>query len=259
MNRLLAAIALCLMGQHGSHAASLPAELLGTWGLSEAAADLVAPNCRSVTYHFDSTTVTETHNGMVLKTTYDIAAEGPPWTLRQVVTSYNAQPNCVGTLMPYALGQRIPDLRIERQGERLRLHLIERRGGTRHVDLVRVDRPAGNVAAPSGPKKATVTIAHRTDPGAAMKCPELAYPEVAEREGAQGVTRIRFTVDVQGMAVKPEITNGAGATRAHRVLDRAAVEALVKCEFPTDKTTPGSAMVVDYVWRLPEPPRPPGP
>lgn len=256
--KTFAAIALCLMAQHGAHAASLPAEILGSWGLSEAVADLVAPNCRSVTYHFDSTTVTETHNEMVLKTTYELIDGAPPWSLRQVVTAFNMRPNCIGTLMPYALGQRIPDLRIELQGERLRLHLLERRGGLRHVDLVRVNGPAGGAAPSSGPATPSVTIAHRTDPGAAMKCPQPAYPEVAEREGAQGVTRIRFMVDAQGMAVRAEITNSAGTTRAHRVLDRAAVDALVKCEIPLDKTTPGTAMVVDYVWRLPGLARSPG-
>ena len=256
--KTFAAIAICLMVQHGAHAAALPAEVLGTWGLSEAAADLVAPNCRSLTYHFDSTTVTETDGEMVLKTTYELIDGAPPWSLRQVVTAFNMRPNCVGTLMPYALGQRIRDLRIEPQGERRRLHLLERRGGTRHVDLVRVNGPAGSAAAASAPARPSVTIAHRTDPDAGMKCPQLEYPEVAEREGAQGVTRIRFTVDTQGMATRPEITNSAGDTRAHRVLDRAAVEALGKCEIPLDRTTPGTVMVVDYVWRLPGLARSPG-
>jgi hypothetical protein len=136
------AIALFLLAQHGAQAAALPAEVLGTWGLTEAAADLLAPNCRSVTYHFDATTLTETHNEMVLKTSYDIVDGAPPWTLRHVVTAFNARPNCIGALVPFAPGQRLPDLRIELQGERLRLHLRESRGSARHVDLVRVNRPA---------------------------------------------------------------------------------------------------------------------
>lgn len=135
--------ALLLAAHALSQAASLPAEVLGTWGLSEAAADLVAPNCRSLTYRFDATTVTETHGEMVLKTKYEIEGEGPPLSLRLVVTEYNARPNCIGTLLPFAVGQQIPNLRIELRGDRLRLHLRERRGGSRHVDLVRSpDRPA---------------------------------------------------------------------------------------------------------------------
>lgn len=250
------ASAISLLAPHTAHAAALPPEVLGTWGLSEAAADLVAPNCRSLTYHFDPTTLTETHHEMVLKTSYDVVDGAPTWTLRRVVAAYNGRPNCIGALVPFALGQRLPDLRIELQGERLRLHLREIRGGTRHVDLVRVNRPAGHAAASSGAAKPTLTIAHRTDPGAAMKCGETAYPEVAEREGAQGVTRIRFSVDAQGMAIEPHILNGSGTTRAHRVLDRAAVEALATCAFPLDRTPPGTAMVVDYVWRLPDAARP---
>ena len=124
-------------------AAPLPAEVLGTWVLSEAAAELVAPNCRSLSYRFDAATVTETHGEMVLSTKYEVESEGPPLSLRQVVSGYNARPNCIGTLMPFAVGQQIPNLRIELRGDRLRLHLPERRGGARHVDLVRSpDRPA---------------------------------------------------------------------------------------------------------------------
>ena len=137
------ASAVSLLAPHAAHAASLPPEVLGTWGLSEAAAELVAPNCRSVTYRFDSTTVTETHNEMVLKTSYEIVDGVAPWTLRQVVTVYNARPSCIGTLMPYAPGQRLPDLRIEVQGERLRLHLRGRRGSPLHVDLVRSGQANG--------------------------------------------------------------------------------------------------------------------
>lgn len=258
LTALALAGAMSVLAPQPAHAAALPPEVLGTWGLSEAAADLVAPNCRSVTFHFDATTITETHNELVLKSSYDIVDGAPTWTLRRVVAAYNGRPNCIGALVPFALGQRLPDLRIELQGERLRLHLWERRGGARHVDLMRANQPAGNAAALSGVGKPTVTIAHRTDPGAAMTCGQTAYPEAAEREGAQGVTRIRFTIDAQGMASQPEITNGSGATRAHRVLDRAAVEALARCAFPLDRTTPGTTMVVDYVWRLPDMPRLPG-
>jgi protein TonB len=256
--RHLGTIAMLLACSRLAHAAPLPAELLGTWGLSEAAADLLAPNCRSMTFRFDPEFVTLTSGDMVLTTRSDLDPDAPPLTLRQVVTAFNLRPNCIGTLMPYALGQRIPDLRLELQGDRLRLQLIERRGSPRQVELVRSSLPAGHAAASPGPVRPTVTVAHRTDPGAAMKCPQPEYPEVAEREGAQGVTRIRFTVDAQGMATRPEITNSAGDTRAHRVLDRAAVEALGKCEIPLDKTTPGTAMVVDYVWRLPGLARSPG-
>jgi hypothetical protein len=142
MKQLTAAVLLLAAGRLAG-AASLPAEVLGTWQLSEAVADLVAPNCRSVTYRFDATTVTETHREMVLKTAYVIEGDGVPLSLRQVVTEYNARPNCIGTLLPLAVGQQIPNMRIELRGDQLRLHLTERRGGMRHVDLVRSpDRPA---------------------------------------------------------------------------------------------------------------------
>ena len=142
MRHLAAAIVLLAAGRVAG-ATPLPAEVLGTWVLSEAAAEVVPSNCRSVTLQFDSTTVTETHGAMVLKTTYELASEGPPWTLRRVVTAYTARPNCIGTVMPFALGQRIADLRIELLGDRLRLHLIQRRGSPLHIDLVRPGSTAG--------------------------------------------------------------------------------------------------------------------
>jgi hypothetical protein len=135
--RNLAAIVLCFIAPHGAQAGSLPAEVLGTWQLTETVADLVAPNCRSLTYRFDATTLTETHGGMVLKTRYEIEGDGVPLSLRLVVAEYNGRPDCVGTVLPIAVGQRIANMRIELRGDRLRLHLMERRGGMRHVDLVR--------------------------------------------------------------------------------------------------------------------------
>lgn len=140
MKHLATAVLLLAAGRLAG-AASLPAEVLGTWGLSEAVADLVAPNCRTLTYHFDATTVTERHGEMVLKTRYEIEADGVPLSLRQVVTEYNGRPDCVGTVRPVAVGQRLANLRIELRGDQLRLHLRERRGGMRHVDLVRSPRP----------------------------------------------------------------------------------------------------------------------
>ena len=130
-----------ILSWHVIAGTALPAEVLGTWQLSEAVAELVAPNCRSLTYRFDATSLTETNGEMVLKTKVEVEVEGPPLSLRQVVTEFNARPNCIGTLLPIAVGQALPNLRIEVRGDMLRLHLRERRGGTRHVDLVRSRQP----------------------------------------------------------------------------------------------------------------------
>jgi TonB family protein len=262
--RTFTAILLAAAGHGLAHAASLPAEVLGTWALSEAAADLVAPNCRSASYRFDATTVTLTDGQMLLKPRYDLAGErrqgdGALLTLRQVVVEHNARPDCRGALFSVVPGQRIHDLRIEAQGDRLRLHLPERRGGSRHVDLVRSTRWPVTSATSSGPAMPTVSVVHVADPTAAKpRCPDLAYPEAALREQAQGTTRIRFVIDASGKATQPLITHGAGMTRGHRVLDRAATESLVKCQFPVDEPARERSSVIDYVWRLPDADRLPG-
>jgi TonB family protein len=267
MNQLTAAIVLLAAGRLAG-AAGLPAEVIGTWGLSEAAADLVAPNCRSITYRFDATTFTLTDGEMVLKTRHEVQGEsagaGAPLSLRQVVVEHNARPNCRGTLLSFVPGQRIQDLRVELRGDLLRLHLPESRGGARHVDLVRSAATAAATAttttAPSsGLAAPAVNVIQVGDPTAAKPtCPDLPYPEPALREGAQGTTRIHFIIDASGKVTRPQITHGAGATRAHRVLDRAAIEGLVRCQFAVDEPARERSSVIDYVWQLPKVGRLPG-
>jgi TonB family protein len=258
MKQLTAAF-LLLAGGGLATAASLPAEVLGTWGLSEAAADLVAPNCRSMTYRFDATTVTQTSGEMLLKASYVIEGGGAPLSLRRVITEYNARPNCIGTLLPLAVGQQLPDMRIEIQGDRLRLQLLERRGSMLHVDLVRSQTAPETAASPSGPAVPTLEVVQALDATIAKpRCSDPGYPEPAVRDGAQGTTRIRFVIDSTGKVTQPQITHGAGPTRAHGVLDRAAVEALAKCEFTLDAPAQERVSVIDYIWRLPAPGRPSG-
>jgi TonB family protein len=258
MRQLTATIVLLAAGRLAG-AAILPAEVLGTWQLSEAAADLVAPNCRTMTFRFDATTVTQTSGEMVLRASYVIEGEGAPLSLRQVITEYNARPNCIGRLLPVAVGQQLANMRIEVQGNRLRLQLLERRGSMLHVDLVRSQTASGTVASPSGPAVPTIDVVQVLDPTVARpKCSDITYPEPAVRDGAQGTTRIRFVIDAAGRATQPLITHSAGPTRAHRVLDRTAVEALVKCEFTVDAPAQERVSVIDYIWRLPATGRPSG-
>ncbi|HET9645956.1 MAG TPA: TonB family protein, partial [Burkholderiaceae bacterium] len=67
-------------------------------------------------------------------------------------------------------------------------------------------------------------------------------------------TSIRFTVDSHGMVSKAEVVKSAGSSREHRLLDRAAVEALSKCPFKpgTDENgnPVGGFATVEYVWKL---------
>ena len=107
-------------------------------------------------------------------------------------------------------------------------------------------------AAPAAPPPPKVqAVAARIDVGS---CDKPEYPAAALRAEATGTSKIRFTVDATGAVSKAEIERAAGASREHRLLDRAAVDALSKCRFKPgvdDTGKPvGGATVVDYVWKV---------
>ena len=85
-------------------------------------------------------------------------------------------------------------------------------------------------------------------------CEKPEYPAAAARAEATGITKIRFTVDAAGKVSKADIERSSGSSREHRLLDRAAVEALSKCPFKpgTDETGKpvGATTLVEYVWKL---------
>ena len=94
--------------------------------------------------------------------------------------------------------------------------------------------------------------AARIDAGAAQCRPD--YPGAAQRAGASGVTRIRFTVDAAGRIAGSRILRTSGATREHRLMDQAAAAALAQCPVQVgtdDQGRPvGTTTDVDYVWTL---------
>lgn len=103
-----------------------------------------------------------------------------------------------------------------------------------------------------------VTVSHvparpaRIDAGAARCHPE--YPAAAQRAGATGSTRIRFTVDALGRIAGSQIVHASGSTREHRLMDQAAAAALAQCpvQVGTDEQgrPVGTTTDVDYVWSL---------
>lgn len=90
------------------------------------------------------------------------------------------------------------------------------------------------------------------DAGAAGCRPE--YPAAAQRAGATGVSRIRFSVDSKGRISGAQILQSAGTTREHRLMDQAAAAALAHCPVRAgtdDLGRPvGATADVDYVWTL---------
>ena len=108
---------------------------------------------------------------------------------------------------------------------------------------------AAVVAAPPAPRVQAVPA--RID---VNSCERPEYPAAALRAEATGTSKIRFTVDATGVVSKAEIERSAGPTREHRLLDRAAIDALSKCRFKpgTDESGKpvGAITPVDYVWKL---------
>jgi protein TonB len=88
--------------------------------------------------------------------------------------------------------------------------------------------------------------------GAAQCHPE--YPATAQRAGATGSTRIRFTVDALGRIAGSQILHASGPTREHRLMDQAAAAALALCPVQVgtdDQGRPvGTTTDVEYVWSL---------
>jgi protein TonB len=123
------------------------------------------------------------------------------------------------------------------------------------------DRPTPEVVASVGvgddptvhdpPLRATARAA-RIDAGDARCRPD--YPAAAQRAGATGTTRIRFSVDAMGRISGSQIVQSSGATRENRLLDRAAADALAQCpvQVGTDEMgrPMGTTTDVTYVWSL---------
>lgn len=80
------------------------------------------------------------------------------------------------------------------------------------------------------------------------------YPAIAIKEEATGTTKVRFTVDASGKLASAEVVKSAGASRAHKALDRVAVQKLSECTFRPGIDENGKAVGgtfdVEYVWKL---------
>jgi protein TonB len=80
------------------------------------------------------------------------------------------------------------------------------------------------------------------------------YPAIAIKEEATGTTKVRFTVDASGKLASAEVVKSAGASRAHKALDRVALQKLSECTFRPGIDENGKAVGgtfdVEYVWKL---------
>lgn len=114
--------------------------------------------------------------------------------------------------------------------------------------------PAAPAAPPAPP--APPRVAARPAIGNVASCAPGPddYPAAALKEEATGTTRVRFTVDAAGKLAGSEVVKSAGASRAHKALDRVAVQKLSECTFKPGIDENGRAVGgtfdVEYVWKL---------
>jgi periplasmic protein TonB len=111
--------------------------------------------------------------------------------------------------------------------------------------------PAPAPAAPPAPAVAPVAAQPAITNVSACK-PE--YPQAALKAEASGTTAIKFTIDATGKVVSADVVKTSGASREHRLLDRAAVTSLSGCTFRPGRDASGQAVgaatTVEYVWKL---------
>ena len=111
---------------------------------------------------------------------------------------------------------------------------------------------AGPAEPPSAAAARTVARPASLDAGAADCRPD--YPAAAQRAGATGITRLRFTIGASGVVTRAEILRSAGPTPEHRLLDRAAAQALqhclVKVGLDEEGRPVGATTEVEYSWIL---------
>jgi protein TonB len=108
--------------------------------------------------------------------------------------------------------------------------------------------PAAPVAPPAPKIQAVAPVIN------VNSCDKPEYPAAAQRADATGTSKIRFIVDGTGVVSKAEVERPAGSSREHRLLDRAAMDALSKCRFKPgidEHGKPvGGTVLVEYVWKL---------
>ena len=80
------------------------------------------------------------------------------------------------------------------------------------------------------------------------------YPAAALRAHVQGVTLLSFHVDESGRITSGKVVRSSGPTREHRMLDAAALHALMLCPVKAEVDENGHSVASDvevpYTWRL---------
>lgn len=72
------------------------------------------------------------------------------------------------------------------------------------------------------------------------------YPRAAVRAGAQGAVTMRLHVEADGTVSQVDVVQSSGTTYAHKLLDRAAVEAMLRCQVAPNKDAAGNAVPAEF-------------
>ncbi len=89
----------------------------------------------------------------------------------------------------------------------------------------------------------------------AAKCTKPNYPNAARRYDVEGTTYLSFSVDSLGALSNPTVEQSSGTSPAHKLLDEAALQALLTCRFPPSLGSAPARGRVEYVWKLDGPPQ----
>ncbi len=84
-------------------------------------------------------------------------------------------------------------------------------------------------------------------------CPRPEYPMAAAQANATGVTRLVLQVNRLGQVVDAEVARSAGTTPYHKMLDAAALVALMRCNVSPARWhghVIDGWVSADYVWKL---------
>ena len=80
------------------------------------------------------------------------------------------------------------------------------------------------------------------------------YPPAALRSRTQGTTRLRFSVNENGLVTAAEVVGSSGPTFDHQLLDYAALATLIRCPFTVGLDEAGNpaatSLIVSYMWKL---------
>lgn len=105
--------------------------------------------------------------------------------------------------------------------------------------------------APDTPRRSSTTLARAFPAGllqSPASCTTPQWPDEARRYEVDGVTVLSFQIDTAGKIANPQVVRSSG----WRLLDDAAVQSLVKCQFKAglDEHIRTATYPIQFVWTL---------